>query len=181
MLASFLACSVLFSSFLNTSTVSSRSLLSRSFSCSFSSSALSSPCRADGNKAKRLLKQVGLCRRRFNKHTDPDVRPTCDVTVLLLQIRMEGCDLRLSLLQHWRHPDQHRESSERVLLTDGAEINNTAEWCVRGLLFVLQLQCFAALPQSVVLFGERDVSRLQLLQQPLALVEPAQGIDLLHT
>lgn len=30
------------------------------------------------------------------------------------------------------------------------------------------------LPQRLALFGERDVSRLQLLQQPLALVEPEQ-------
>lgn len=39
---------------------------------------------------------------------------------------------------------------------------------------MLQLQSLQAPPQGVGLFGERDVGRLQLLQQPLALVEPAR-------
>lgn len=52
--------------------------------------------------------------------------------------------------------------------------------CVCGLLFVLQLEGFVALPQRVTLFGERDVSCLQLLQQPLALTEPARENGLLH-
>lgn len=59
------------------------------------------------------------------------------------------------------------------------QINKSLKTCV--LLFVLQLQRFVVLPQSVALFGEGDVSRLQLFQQPLALVEPAQENDLLHT
>lgn len=50
--------------------------------------------------------------------------------------------------------------------------------CV-SLLFMLQLESFMVLPQCVVLFGETDVSCLQLLQQPLALTEPAQN-NLLH-
>lgn len=48
MLASFLACSVLLSSFLRTSTVSSRSLCSRSLAFTFSSSARSPLRRPDG-------------------------------------------------------------------------------------------------------------------------------------
>lgn len=56
MLASFRACSVLLSSFLKTSTVSSRSLLSCSFSFTFSSSARSSARRPDRNKAKCSLR-----------------------------------------------------------------------------------------------------------------------------
>ena len=55
-LASFLACSVLLSSFLKTSTVSSRSLLSWSFSFTFSSSACSSPRRPDEKEGRVLFK-----------------------------------------------------------------------------------------------------------------------------
>lgn len=62
MLASFLACSVLLSSFLRTSTVSSRSPLSRSFSLSFSSSARSSPRRPEG--AMRMLTDPRCCWRK---------------------------------------------------------------------------------------------------------------------
>lgn len=42
------------------------------------------------------------------------------------------------------------------------------------LLVVLQLQRLVIPPEGVVVFGERGVSRLQLLQQTLALVEPVE-------
>lgn len=46
--------------------------------------------------------------------------------------------------------------------------------CVWGTLVLLQLEGFVALLQGVRLFGERNVSRLHLLQQPLRLIEPAE-------
>lgn len=64
MLASFLACSVLLSSFLRRSTVSSRSVLSCSFSFSFFSSALSSP-RRPGETRRMFTEQDFFL---INKH-----------------------------------------------------------------------------------------------------------------
>lgn len=46
--------------------------------------------------------------------------------------------------------------------------------CVCGTLVLLQLEGFVVLLQGVRLFGERNVSRLHLLQQPLRLIEPAE-------
>lgn len=57
MLASFLACSVLLSSFLRTSTVSSRSLCSRSLAFTFSSSARRSLRRPDGQNRSSFDKE----------------------------------------------------------------------------------------------------------------------------
>lgn len=46
--------------------------------------------------------------------------------------------------------------------------------CVCVTLVLLQLEGFVALLQGVRLFGERNMSRLHLLQQPLRLIEPAE-------
>lgn len=200
MLASFLACSVLLSSFLKTSTVSSKSLLSWSFSFSFSSSALSSSRRPDPNKARQFLKFDFQQLTHFwvthikNKHlyvgietaplAETNLQCHCSSVVFLRGV-IGSPPLSLPIVQPpWRRQKQNFNYSYKTfnshcwskLSEDKYKQCNMLIW----LLLLLQLECFMVLPQSVVLFDERDVSHLQLLQHPLALTEPAQENNLLH-
>lgn len=87
---------------------------------------------------------------------------------------MQRLDLLLSLLEYRCQPETEAETSH-VCSGELGEVWRPV--CLRGLLVLLLLECLVALPQSVALFGETNVSSLQLLQQSLGFVKPAQKVD----
>lgn len=123
MLASFRACSVLLSSFLKTSTVSSRSLLSCSFSFTFSSSARSSARRPDRNKAKCSWGSwIGY--KSFRLFLISALIKTCRI-ILTLSVRggfrqtFAGDNKNVPLINKWKlHRFSHISDEWRVLGSD---------------------------------------------------------------